>query len=287
MPFLRLCNLCFLFLFLWSLTLSSKYWVTAVFKRAKDIIHGRKFFYSLMSQVFLTLLLYFTFLLKHTSHLMFHRVAERFQLPCLWTSFFREGEGVRWQRWECFRLHWSRRSCQQGRSDLFFPEQQVSWEFGRIQVEDFFQLSFQQKERKLPTRLHYWGVSLSLYCWGDLFSLGGLLCTCFPCPARCKDALVNRDLRSLLRHATSRRRRFGTCVYGKQAGYGLGADISFIEWLEKKQGGKGGDLVTRGLIPTLPTCAQQWVEVCSESWDVAEPGAVGATHGACSGQPHL
>lgn len=149
MPFLRLCNLCFLFLFLWSLTLSSKYWVTVVFKRAKDIIHGRKFFYSLMSQVFLTLLLYFTFLLKHTSHLMFHRVSERFQLPCLWTSFFREGEGVRWQRWECFRLHWLGRSCQQGRSDLFFPEQQVSWEFGRIQVEDFFSTFFPAEREEI------------------------------------------------------------------------------------------------------------------------------------------
>lgn len=44
LPFLRLCNLYLLFLFIWSLTLSSKYWITLLFKRAKDIIHGRKFF---------------------------------------------------------------------------------------------------------------------------------------------------------------------------------------------------------------------------------------------------
>lgn len=174
--FLRLYNLYFLFLFLWSLTLSSKYWVTVVFKRVKDIIHGRWFFYSLMSQMFLTLLLYFTHLIR-----VLKCVTEGLKASSCCPFL---GKGKEWGGKDGNVSGYvdQRRSHKWGRADLFCPEQKLSQGFGAVHVEDFFQLLFQEKEGKLPIAEGFLWAPVA----GGIFSHWIFSYSCCPCPTHCK-----------------------------------------------------------------------------------------------------
>lgn len=62
----------------------------------------------------------------------------------------------------------------------------------------FSQLPFQEKEGKLPTKAALLGGFSELPLLGGYFLIGWSSHSCCPCPTHCKDALVNRDLRSLL-----------------------------------------------------------------------------------------
>lgn len=167
-----------------------------------------------MSQIFLTLLLYFTLLLKHTSHLSAHMCTESLKAsnccPVCEHPFLGKGKEQGGKDGNISGYIDQKRSCQRGRADLFFPEQQLSQGFGRVQMEDFFPTSFPGERGEMAHK----GCVAEGFVWapvaGGFFLTGWSSHSCFP--AHCKDAFVNSELRSLLRNATSRRPRFDTCV---------------------------------------------------------------------------